>query len=210
MSERKPGFYERLVPELARLPAETDWVEFKVDNTDPEMIGKRISALSNSATLEDQEAAYLIWGVTDDTHEIVGTAFTPTTAKKGNENLEAWLVRGLTPRLNISFHSVAIDGKPVVVLEIPAARMQPTRFDGREWIRVGSTTHPLGDHGAKEAQLWRQFDRRPFENNIAQADCSEDQVVERLDYAAYFEQLKIPLDLSPDFPPVMGRVLGLI
>lgn len=193
MSEPQPGYWERLVRELARLPAETGWVEFKVDNTDPEMIGKRISALSNSATLEDQEAAYLIWGVADETHEIVGTTFTPSTAKKGNENLEAWLVRVLAPRLDISFHSLTVDDKPVVVLEIPAARLQPTRFDGREWIRVGSTTHPLGDHGAKEAQLWRQFDRRPFESNIAQSDCSEDQVVERLDYPAYFERLNMPL-----------------
>jgi ATP-dependent DNA helicase RecG len=189
----QPDYWERLVRELARLPTETGWVEFKVNNADPDMIGKRISALSNSAALEDQETAYLVWGVADDTHEIVGTTFVPAGSKKGNESLEAWLVRMLNPRLNIAFHSVTIDGKAVVVLEIPTAKVQPTRFDGREWIRVESTTHPLSDHGPKEAELWRQFDRRPFETLIAEVDCSEDQVVERLDYPAYFERLNLPL-----------------
>lgn len=193
MAEVQPDFLERLVRELTRLPAETGWVEFKVNNVDPDMIGKRISALSNSAALEDQEKAYLVWGVEDETHAIVGTTFNPATAKKGNENLEAWLVRCLAPRLDIRFHTLDIGEKAVVVLEIPAAKIQPTRFDGREWVRVGSTTQPLGDHGAKEAELWRQFDRRPFESLIALADCTAEQVVTLLDYTAYFEGLEIPV-----------------
>lgn len=193
MSEEKPDYLERLVRELTRLPAETGWVEFKVNNVDPDMIGKTISALSNSAALEDQDKAYLVWGVEDESHAIVGTVFNPATAKKGNENLEAWLVRCLAPRLDISFHALKIDGRDVVVLEIPAAKLQPTRFDGREWVRVGSTIHPLGDHGAKEAELWRQFDRRPFETMVALADCSVERVVSLLDYTAYFEGLDIPV-----------------
>lgn len=193
MSATQPGYLERLVLELTRLPAETGWVEFKINNSEPEMIGKRISALSNSAALEDQETAYLVWGVADETHKIVGTTFVPSKAKKGNENLEAWLVRLLAPRLDISFHVVTIDEKLLVVCEIPAAKGQPTRFEGREWIRVGSTTHPLSEHGAKEAELWRRFDRRSFESHIAQTDCSEDEVIGRLDYPAYFERLSLPL-----------------
>lgn len=38
-----------LVDELRALPAEAPWVEFKGNNTDPDMIGKRCSALSNAA-----------------------------------------------------------------------------------------------------------------------------------------------------------------
>lgn len=193
MPDADVAFLERLVHEFTRLPAETGWVEFKINNSDPDMIGKTISALSNTATLEDQEKAYLIWGVEDDRHAIVGTAFSPTTAKKGNENLEAWLVRCLAPRLGIKFYELQVDGHPIVILEIPAANVQPTRFDGREWIRVGSVVHPLGDHGAKEAELWRQFDRRPFETLIAMADCGVEQVVSLLDYTSYFEGLNIPV-----------------
>lgn len=205
MSDSHPDYPERLVRELTRLPAETQWVEFKTNNADPEMIGKRISALSNSATLDGQDKAWMVWGVEDETHEIVGTTFTPSTAKKGNENLEAWLVRCLEPRLNIRFNSLSIDDKPVVLLEIPAATNSPTRFSGTEWIRVGSTTHPLRDHGEKEAELWRQFDRQPFETLIALTDCSAEQVVALLDYPAYFDSIDMPL--PADRRQVLARLI---
>ena len=40
-----------LLRELCRLPNETEWVEFKHNNADPDMIGEYISALSNSVAL---------------------------------------------------------------------------------------------------------------------------------------------------------------
>ena len=50
---------QALVDELLALPAETAWVEFKENNSDAEMIGKRISAMSNAARLADKPFAYL-------------------------------------------------------------------------------------------------------------------------------------------------------
>ena len=35
------------------------------------MIGEDISALANSATLNDRDYAYMIWGIDDCTHEII-------------------------------------------------------------------------------------------------------------------------------------------
>ena len=64
-----------LVDELRALSTETEWVEFKKDNTDPEVIGKRISALSNGARLKDKNKGYMVWGVEDETHSVVGTKF---------------------------------------------------------------------------------------------------------------------------------------
>jgi ATP-dependent DNA helicase RecG len=37
-----------LLKELVELPHETEWVEFKVNNADPEDIGQYLSAISNS------------------------------------------------------------------------------------------------------------------------------------------------------------------
>ena len=73
-----------LVKELSKLPNETGWVEFKHNNDEPHMIGEDISALANSAVLADHSFAYMIWGVDDDTHEIVGTKVRLKQAKKGN------------------------------------------------------------------------------------------------------------------------------
>ena len=72
-----------LVLELCKQPHETEWIEFKVNNANPQRIGEYISALANSAALCQKVHAYMVWGVKNGTHEIVGTNFTPFTAKKG-------------------------------------------------------------------------------------------------------------------------------
>lgn len=53
------------------------------------------------------------------------------TAKKGNQELESWLVQMLQPRILIKFSKCCIDGKDVVILEVPAAQTQPTSFKNR-------------------------------------------------------------------------------
>jgi len=87
-----------LIRELRNLPAETEWVEFKQNNEEPDKIGEYISALSNSATLLGKVNAYLVWGIDDRSHDVVGTNFTPQSAKVGNEELESWLLRLLSPK----------------------------------------------------------------------------------------------------------------
>ncbi|MGV8150082.1 MAG: helix-turn-helix domain-containing protein, partial [Alkaliphilus sp.] len=87
---RELEYLESLVKELTSLSNETEWVEFKVNIKNPQLIGEYISALSNSAALEEKKYAYLLWGIDDLTHEIVGTSFEPKKFKKGNEEFENW------------------------------------------------------------------------------------------------------------------------
>lgn len=47
---------DKLVNELRKLPTETQWLEFKHNNYTPDMIGKDISALANSASLYEKVA----------------------------------------------------------------------------------------------------------------------------------------------------------
>ena len=82
---------DKLVKELCKLSDETGWVEFKHNNCSPKMVGQDISALANSAVLYDRNFAYMIWGIDDSTHEIVGTTVRLKHEKKGNEELENWL-----------------------------------------------------------------------------------------------------------------------
>ena len=128
-------YYISLVDRLRQLPDETEWVEYKVNNSEPELIGEYISALSNSATICNKEKAYLLWGINDKTHEIEGTTFAPKKAKKGNEEIENWLAGGLKPRVDFKFIEVSTDKGNVVVMEIPAAVNTPTSFRGTEFIR---------------------------------------------------------------------------
>jgi predicted HTH transcriptional regulator len=74
-----------VIRELITLPDETEWVEFKHNLADPQGIGEYLSALANSAALHGKENGYLLWGVEDDTHRIVGTDFDPRKSKVGNQ-----------------------------------------------------------------------------------------------------------------------------
>ena len=94
-----------LLEELGQLPHETEWVEFKRNKSDPEEIGEYISALANSAALKGKTNAYMVRGVTDALHQVVGATFRPAGAKKDNEELENWIVRLLNPEFTSNLSS---------------------------------------------------------------------------------------------------------
>ncbi len=182
-----------LVQELRKLSSETEWAEFKVNAYEPQEIGEYVSALANSAALSGKPFAYVVWGIADHDHTVVGTNFSPSARKVGNEELESWLLRLLTPKINFRFSEVSVDGHSVVLLEIERAFRHPIQFRGQEYIRVGSYKKKLKDFPEKERELWRIFDQTPFENGIAAERVSDDEVLQKIDYPAYFELLGLPL-----------------
>ncbi len=182
-----------LVASLRALRGESEWVEFKLNYDNPEEIGEYISALSNSAALWNQPRGYLIWGIDDKNHEIIGTRFQPrkkmvnNQGKNGNQELESWLINQLTPGIEVKFHEGLIDDKPIVVFEIQAAFSHPVRFKSIEYIRVGTYKKNLKDYPEKERRLWEIFRIQSFEKGIAYESFTGDQVLIELDYAAYFQ-----------------------
>jgi len=192
-SERSHDYLVSLLNELCALARESEWVEFKVNDAEPQAIGEYISALANSAALVGQAFAYLVWGVHNDDHAIVGTHFDSHAARVGNEELESWLLRLLEPKIDFRFFSVEIEGHRVVLLEIGRAVRHPVRFSGQEFIRVGSYKKKLKDYPEKERALWRIFDQTPFEDGIATERASGDDVLRLLDYPVYFDLLERPL-----------------
>jgi predicted HTH transcriptional regulator len=188
-----PPQLSALLIELLALPQETEWVEWKHNNADPEMIAEYLSALANAAALHGRPTAYLIWGIEDDTKRIVGTTFKPRKAKKGAEELENWLMRAMHPQVDFKIHEWLHDGKPLVLFEIPKADHAPVRFGSEEFIRVGSLKKKLKEYPAKEAALWASFAKNPFERGIAKSDLAGDEVLAHLDFAACFDLLKISL-----------------
>lgn len=187
-----------ILAELRKLPSETEWVEFKHNNDEPDEIGEYLSALANAAALTGKVSAWLVWGVSNDTHEVIGTTFNPTAAKVGNEELESWLLHLLSPKINFRFYRFQAEGKPVVLLEISAAFRHPVQFKGTEFIRVGSYRKKLKDFPEKERELWRVFDRTPFEKEIAAENIAAEEVLRLLDYPAYFDLLSLPLPEGRD------------
>ena len=187
-----------LIQRLCGLPGETEWVEFKVNYRKPEDIGKYISAMSNVAALNRKASAYVVWGVEDETHAIVGTKFSPGTQKKGNEPLETWLLRLLEPHVDFRFHEAMVDSRKVILLEVESTTRQPVSFSGEEFVRIGSNTKKLRDHPERERQLWRLFEKTPFEDGVALEHQDGGNVLRLLACPAYFSLLEQPQPGSND------------
>lgn len=192
-ADRPTEYLIGLVRELCKLPQETEWAEFKVNNSDPQEIGEYLSALANAAALAGKAFAYLLWGIEDGNHRIVGTTFDPRASRVGQEELESWLLRLLAPKMHFRFFEVVVEGQRVVVLEVERAVRQPVQFKGSEYIRVGSYKKLLKDFPEKERALWRLFDTAPFESGVALERQTDDAVLKLLDYPAYFDLTERPL-----------------
>jgi ATP-dependent DNA helicase RecG len=187
-----------LIHELRKHKNEMPWVEFKHNNADPEMIGQTISALSNSAALHEKPFGYLVWGIEDSTHEVVGTNFIPAQAKKGNQSLELWLSMMITPQTPFYFRTIEMSEHTVVLLEIGCAGNLPVKFTSEAYIRIDSNNKKLKDYPELERELWIMFNKKPFELMIAIQDITADQVLKLLDYPTYFELLDIELPSNRD------------
>ncbi len=197
--------FEQLLIHLLSFPSETEWLEFKHNNDDPERIAKYISGLSNSAALQSQPFGYVVWGIEDGSHRVVGTSFQPRTARVGNQALELWLQIGLTPRLDFRFFEFEIASLAVVILEIPAARGLPTRFNKDEFVRIGENLTQLSGYPEKERRLWDLFRVIHFESDVALFDLTADAVLGLLDYFEFFKRLQLPLPTEREL--ILNRLI---
>ena len=144
---------EAIVKSLTKYTSEEEWFEFKENWCEPHILGEYISAISNAAALKGRDTGYFIWGVQDNSHEIVGTKFKHQQDFK-NEPLEHYLARLTAPDIGFKFHDLKIDDRPVVVLVIPAAVKVPTSFDHERYIRIGSSKESVAKYPEQEAQLF--------------------------------------------------------
>ena len=181
-----------LVDELRKMPSETGWLEFKHNNYNPDMIGQDISALANSAALAEKSCAYMIWGVHNATHEIVGTEFDQYNLKIGNQEIEDWLRALLSKNADFDFQSVTMNGKKVTVLIIYRAANQTVTFKKADYIRVGSYTKKLNEFPSMQAQLWDRLRTAHYEELIARKDLPAQEALRMLDYSVYFDLKQEP------------------
>ena len=167
-----------LIRSLTKLVREVEWVEFKENNSDPIALGKYISALSNSAILAGEEQAFIVFGIHDTDHEIVGTEVRWRSAKRGNEDALHWVNKMLQPTIHLELTEAEIDGKHVEIISINPPYEHPVRFEGVAWIRIESSLHPLNHHPTKEAAIWRAAGRFTFENQKARLGMSREDVLD--------------------------------
>jgi len=147
-----------LLDRLLAQAGEHEWLEFK-HNDDPRTIGEYVSALANAAALDGEPFGYMVWGIENDTRQVVGTRFKPGSAKVEAQILDFWLHQYLRPKLDFRFEAFDYQGLPVVV-RVPAAVAQPVSFREVEYIRIHSAKVKLASHAGKEARLWARLNTR--------------------------------------------------
>ncbi len=179
----------KLLEQLCSEPRETEWLEFKHDRFEPDQYGEYVSALANSAILHNQRHAYLVFGIEDKTHEIVGTNLRIKNRKVGNEEFENWLVRHLDPRINIQFIDFLYRGKHIEMAIIDPAFIRPVEFKQTAYIRIGSIKKPLREYPEKQRALWIATSRYSFEQGIAAHHLSKDEVLHNFYCEKIFELL---------------------
>lgn len=189
---------------LAALPRESEWCEFKLNDTNPEDIGEYISAIANSCTLLGRSMGYIVWGIEDKTHALIGTTFRPKSTRVGNEFLELWLSKLLFPSVDFRIHEFSLSEGCFVVFEIPAAKVSPVRFKSYDYIRIGEAKRNLKDFPEKERSLWAKLERTDYGSGIAMQGLSADELLLQIDYAGYFDLLGLPL---PERASLIERLL---
>lgn len=184
---------EKLLKDLQAFPKECEWVEFKKDAAIPQDIGEYISALSNSARYMHQPIGYLVFGIEDETHRLVGTTFHPLSEKIGNQELENWLATQLEPRIDFQIYDFNYENMHFVLFKIDVVSDRPVNFRGKAFIRIGSYKKSLSDHPERERKLWHRTQTIIFEKDMAAEKVTSEDVLRLIDYPAFFEMLNLPL-----------------
>lgn len=136
--------------------SENEIVEFKKaeSNFDIDELGRYFSAISNEANLRDKECGWIVFGVWDKKHQIVGTNF-----KNGEEALNK-LKNDMAQHTtdNLIFRDIVplyIEDKRVLLFQVPASpRNIVMHWKGIAYGRNGESLRPLNQ--AKQDAIRQQ------------------------------------------------------
>ena len=187
-----------LLRRLLQEPAETQWLEFKRNNCNPEDIGCCVSACANAAILAERDRAYIVFGIENGTKTRVGTTVRLHSVKKGGENLANWLSHIITPRLMMEFLDFEDDDKSFAILVVEPTYDRPVRFGDVEYIRIGENVKKLKDFQEYERTLWLATGKRRFESAIALPHQTAAQVLEKLNSDVYYTMSEQPKPANSD------------
>ncbi len=133
---------------LLSQPSETEWLEFKKASHSYsfDKLGKYFSALSNEARLKNQEAGWLVFGVQDKSHKVVGTRFRPN--RSDLDSLKKEIANKTSNHLTfIEIHELSLPEGRVLMFEIPLALPGvPTAWEGHFYGRDGESIGALNIH----------------------------------------------------------------
>jgi len=142
------GQLTEILRKLLTMPAETEVVEFKrAENSFPDaVLGQCFSALSNEANLKEMGRGWLVFGVDNGTHAVLGTNY--KTSRPSLDEMKKRIADQTTNRITFDeIYELAYQGKRVIMFEIPAApRGIPIAYQGHYYGRDGESLVALNLH----------------------------------------------------------------
>ncbi|MBY0567320.1 MAG: putative DNA binding domain-containing protein [Hyphomonadaceae bacterium] len=181
-----------LLKTLVERPAEESWLEFKESAWDHDRIAQYVAGLSNAAILAGQERGFLVFGVEDATHKIVGTTVALKSKKIGNENFQNWIQRVISPAIQVNLHDFQCDGRKCAIIEIAPSYAAPVAYKSEIWVRIGENLKKPKPDDPVTAALYRATSRVSFEQGAAAMGITAEQVAVRLDVDAFYTLSKTP------------------
>jgi len=136
---------KEILNQLRNLQSENEIVEFKEAKFKYpfDKLGKYFSALCNEANLSNAENAWLIFGIENKTHRIVGTNY--RLNRSDLDSLKREIADKTTNRISfIEIHELVLEKKRVVLFQIPPApNGLPIAFNGHYYGRDGESLSAL-------------------------------------------------------------------
>ncbi len=134
-----------ILTRLLKLTAENEVVEFKEakHTYDLGKMGRYFSALSNEANLKGKPHAWLLFGIENKQHKIVGSQYRPI--RKDLDSLKSEIANKTTNRITfIEIYKLNLPEGRVVMFQIPAApKGFPIAFEGHYYGRDNEELVPL-------------------------------------------------------------------
>ena len=182
-----------ILSRLRALPAETEVVEFKKAKNGfrDDELGQYFSALSNEANLKSVPYAWLVFGIHDMTHEVLGSNYKQT--KPSLNAMKKAIADQTTGRITFEeIYAFKYNEKRVVMFQIPAAPQgMPIAYQGHFYGRDGESLVALN---IQEIETIRKQNRKTdWSREIVQ-----DASIEDLDPEAIKKAREKYIEKHPD------------
>lgn len=189
---------------LLALPAETEMVEFKrAENSfSDHELGEYFSALSNEANLHEISEAWLVFGVDNKSHVVLGTNY--KSSRPSLDEMKKKIADQTTNRITFDeIYEINHEGKRVLMFLIPAAPQGfPIAYKGHYYGRDGESICALNIHEIEKIRLQHPFDT--YELQIAQSNLTKQGVLDALNYKKFFELL------GKEVPQTLDAIIAIM
>lgn len=137
---------------------ENECVEFKraKNDFDIDLLGKYFSALGNEANLKNKQYSWIIFGVDDKTHNLIGTNF---LYDNNFNKIKKQIADNTTDNITfIEIYSIYKDDKRVIMFQVPAASGVPINWKGFAYGRAGESLMPLASNKIEQIKVTANYD----------------------------------------------------